>query len=248
MWIGTEHGGLCRILPNGEVEHFTRQDGLPDINISILHEDKNGRIWVGLRPGIITAVWFCSSPSRARIKSIVERYYREKEGLTRGDWIMDLFETSDGKFLVATTRGLCEWQGGARLRFAKLIRPKTICAMRTFGRFRRQRRQSLDGNAVWREEMDALRFYVLRRRDGTGYTLANSIFENADGRAFRQFYTATTAQSAVSMAKNSMWSNRVSARYNYFGSGGSKPFGKTRRAIGGFRPETDFIVFRGRTV
>lgn len=82
MWIGTERGGLYRILPNGEVEHFTQKDGLPDINISVLYEDKNGRIWVGLRPNISSGLVLLVAET-IKNQSIVERFYTQKEGLDR---------------------------------------------------------------------------------------------------------------------------------------------------------------------
>lgn len=107
MWIGTE-SGLFRILPDGKTEYFGKEDGLPDTNITIVYEDKDGRIWLGLRPNVTSGLCLLIANPQKN-KNIVERFYTLKDGLP-SIWITDLYSASDGKFWVATTNGLCEWQ------------------------------------------------------------------------------------------------------------------------------------------
>ncbi len=132
MWIGT-NSGLYRITPGGEVERFTRENGLPAaLNVSVLREDKDGRIWVGLRPSYAAGLMrLVAEPDKNQ--NIVEHYYREKEGLPL-DWITDLFETSDGKFWVATTRGLCEWQAGGVSAICRPLRQAVLTFRENFGK------------------------------------------------------------------------------------------------------------------
>ena len=52
LWIGTEKSGLFRISADGKTEQFTKADGLPHNDIGSLLEDKDGRLWVGMRAGI----------------------------------------------------------------------------------------------------------------------------------------------------------------------------------------------------
>jgi len=49
LWIGTEFKGLYRVRADGDVQHFTAQDGLPNLMVGALHEDRNGVLWVGTR-------------------------------------------------------------------------------------------------------------------------------------------------------------------------------------------------------
>ncbi|MEO8572680.1 MAG: two-component regulator propeller domain-containing protein [Pyrinomonadaceae bacterium] len=109
IWIGIGNG-ICRVMADGRVERFTPENGLPESSVSKLYEDKKGRVWAGFRAGGSAAlVMLAAEPLKNQ--NIVEALYREKDGLP-ADWVTDLLETSDGKFWVGTTRGLCEWQGG----------------------------------------------------------------------------------------------------------------------------------------
>ncbi len=49
LWIGPEFKGLYRVRADGDVQHLTAQDGLPNLMVGALHEDRNGVLWVGTR-------------------------------------------------------------------------------------------------------------------------------------------------------------------------------------------------------
>ena len=99
-----------RLGQDGSVEHFGKENGVPDDDISTLAQDEHGRIWVGLRPrkeaGLLKLV-----PEPEADTNIVERVYTNKDGLP-ANWITSLFFSGDGDFWVGTTGGLCRWQEG----------------------------------------------------------------------------------------------------------------------------------------
>ncbi len=108
LWVGTSGIGLFRILPSGQIEHYSTANGLPNNLIESMIEDSEGRIWAGMRENSGGLVRLANDP--VSNGSIVERIYTTKDGLP-DNWIPALFQTSDNKFWVATVKGLCRWQG-----------------------------------------------------------------------------------------------------------------------------------------
>jgi signal transduction histidine kinase/ligand-binding sensor domain-containing protein len=52
LWIAIDDGGLLRVR-DGQITHFSKQDGLGDDSVISLFEDRAGQIWVGtLRHGV----------------------------------------------------------------------------------------------------------------------------------------------------------------------------------------------------
>lgn len=185
MWIGTDNG-LIRLLPNGEVEQFNTADGLPDVNIFTLHEDKNGRIWIGLRPNGVFGglVLLVAEPNKNQ--NIVERFYTSKDGLPN-DWVMDLFEASDGIFWVATTGGLCEWQGGENSVCKTYTGANDLCDGEIWSIAEDKDKNLWMGTRCGLKKWTRHGFTTYTEADGTGLQIANSIFENAAGELFVSF-------------------------------------------------------------
>lgn len=103
MWVGTASDGLLRLSANGDVRRLTTEDGFVNDIVESLLEDRDGRIWAGFR----NAGGLCLLDGEA---GVVKKCYSEKDGLP-SSWITDLLQTSDGKFWLATVKGLCLWQG-----------------------------------------------------------------------------------------------------------------------------------------
>jgi ligand-binding sensor domain-containing protein len=99
-WIGTE-GGIYRLLPDGGVEHYSRQQGLPVDFIHSLLEDREGRLWAGTREGGLCRL--VSDPEPAR--PVVARVYSTKDGLPT-NWINQVFQASDGSLWAGCNQGL----------------------------------------------------------------------------------------------------------------------------------------------
>ncbi|HTF68812.1 MAG TPA: two-component regulator propeller domain-containing protein [Edaphobacter sp.] len=51
LWIGTEGGGLA-VLRNGSIKRYSAAEGLTDGFVRAVHEDAQGRLWVGTDDGI----------------------------------------------------------------------------------------------------------------------------------------------------------------------------------------------------
>ncbi len=218
MWIGMS-SGLRRILPNGEVERFNRENGLPDTNISTLHEDKNGRLWIGLRPAYFASGLVLLTAEPNKNQNIVERHYTTKDGLP-ADWIRDLFETSDGKFWVATTRGLCEWQGGETSVCKTYTTKNDLCDEEVWTITEDKDKNLWLGSRCGAKKWARYGFTSYAETDGMGYTLTNSIFENAAGELFVSFNNgAERTVSRFDGEKFELIKPKFPAGIDYFGSG-----------------------------
>lgn len=189
IWIGTEDNGLFRLLPNGSVDEFTTSDGLPDIVISSLVEDKSGRLWVGFRQhyaaGLVQLV-----PEPHKSQNIVERHYTTKDGLP-ADWVLDLYESSDGKFWVGTIKGLCEWQTDGKSVCKTYTKENDLCDEEIWSIVED------NGEGLWMATRCGVKkwtpygFTAYSETDGMGYSFINSVFENAAGELFASFNSGT---------------------------------------------------------
>ena len=185
MWIGTVSNGLFRLLPSGEVEQFTTENGLPDINISILLEDKNGRIWVGLRPHLASGLCLLVAEPQKNQK-IVQRHYTTKDGLP-ADWITDLYE-DDGEFWVATIRGLCQWQGENKNSVCKTYTAKNdLCDSDVWTITKDKDGNLWTGSPCGAKKWVRYGFTSYNETDGLAAPIVNSIFENQAGELFASF-------------------------------------------------------------
>ena len=102
LWIGTELG-LFRRMPDGQVVHYTVQNGLPSDGIKALLEDPQGRIWFGTPFGGLCRL----SPGSNKIQPLVDRVITRKNGLP-SNWVGSTFHSSNGNCWVATGGGLSE--------------------------------------------------------------------------------------------------------------------------------------------
>jgi ligand-binding sensor domain-containing protein len=185
LWLATEDSGLFRILPNGDVEQFNKSNGLPDISVSAVMQDKNGHIWVGLRQHYVAGLLMLV-PEPAKDQNIVERYYTTKDGLP-ADWILNLFETSDGKIFVGTIKGLCEWQVDGSAGCKTYTKKNDLCDEEAWSV------AEDNGNGIWIGTRCGLKkwtpygFTAYTEADGMGHSFINSIFENTAGELFATF-------------------------------------------------------------
>jgi len=219
MWIGA-YDGLIRLLPNGTVEHFASEDGLEDTNISTVLEDKTGRIWVGARPGSDATGLSLLVAMPEKNQKIVERHYSTRDGLPTG-WITDLLETSDGKFMVGTTRGLCEWQGGETSVCKTYTTKNDLCDEDIWSLAEDKDKNLWVGSRCGAKKWARYGFTSYHQADGMGYTIINSIFENAAGELFVSFNTGK--ERTVSRFDGEKFElvkpNFPPAAVNYFGWG-----------------------------
>ena len=83
----------------GVWEHFTVQDGLPDMKIECIFEDRRGRLWIGTHDqGVV-----CYEGGEFRP-------YSCREGLS-GEGVFSVLEDGQGHLWLATNRGLTVYDG-----------------------------------------------------------------------------------------------------------------------------------------
>lgn len=181
LWIGTKNG-LLKLLPDGKSEYFAKADGLPDTNITTLHEDKNNRIWIGLRPNFASGLCLLvENPQKNR--NIVERFYTTNDGLP-SVWITDLLTTANGKFWVATTSGLCLWEEGKNSVCKTYTSANDICDMESWTITEDKDENLWIGTRCGVKKIARYGFTTYDEPNGTKNSTVNSIFENASGGLF----------------------------------------------------------------
>ena len=201
LWVGTHLNGLFRLSPDGRVEQFAMANGLPGVSIESLLEDKNGRIWVGMRAGLgMGLCLLVAEPEKDQ--KIVERIFTTKDGLP-ADWIMALYEARDGQFWVATTRGLCRWQGEGGNSVCKIYTAKNdICDTDIWALTEDKDGNLWTGSRCGAKKLARYGFTTYTEQDGIENPFINSIFENAAGELFVSFDTGTTRNISRFNGKN----------------------------------------------
>ncbi len=109
IWIGSSTG-LC-LYKNERFQHFTIDDGLPNVRIRSIEEDRHGRVWVGTEKGLV--LWqeghfSVPEPLRELAKiAVVEVFHDSYDALWFGTIGAGIYRF-DGKKLLHfnTQRGL----------------------------------------------------------------------------------------------------------------------------------------------
>lgn len=185
LWVGTHANGLFRLQADGKIERFTTANGLPNNSVVSLFEDRDGRIWAGMREPDTGGLCLLKSEADAN-GSIVERLYTKKDGLP-ANWISDLYQASDGKFWVATIRGLCLWQepGEAGGSVCKTYTAKNdICDNEVWSVTEDKDGNLWTGSRCGAKKLARYGFTTFDETDGLGTNFVRSIFENQAGELF----------------------------------------------------------------
>src|SRR5262249_30959645 len=103
LWVAS-FAGLSRRWPDGSTARYTKNDGLPDVNVHTLFQDREGRLWAGTRLGGFFGFHADDTHAAPEIGPI----YATRDGLG-ADWVFRLFETSDRRFWIATNRGIAQF-------------------------------------------------------------------------------------------------------------------------------------------
>jgi len=102
LWIATEDG-LYRRWRDGTAARYGAREGLPGIFLQTLLEDHEGRLWAGTRD----FGFFRLTASVAHEPPVIDRRFTAPD--LPSVWVSQLFETSQHRFWVATTKGLVEY-------------------------------------------------------------------------------------------------------------------------------------------
>ena len=188
LWIGTGGGTLYRLAPDGRVERYAEERGLPQLPptddsgaVQALVEDDDGNIWIGTRgAGLYRLV------AKPDTLPLTARVYGIKDGLA-SSWITALYQTHDGKLWVATIRGLCLFAPASNPHepsFRVYKAQNGICDYDVW-----DVTEDRDGNMWVASQCGATKvvrngFTGYGLADGLGTPYINSIFENRDGELF----------------------------------------------------------------
>lgn len=91
LWIGAQNG-LYRVVNNKIAQHYTTSDGLPNDDIKVIRETRDGALWIGTYGGL------------ARLKDGTFTKWSIAEGLP-SDRIRALYEDADGVLWIGTYDG-----------------------------------------------------------------------------------------------------------------------------------------------
>lgn len=100
LWASTGEEGFLRLFPDGTIERYGKESGLPKDGVIRLIKDRSGTAWVGTRYGVARLVKDLHPGN-----IIVDRLYTTKDGLGR-DFNDSLLQSSDGRLWVGTRGGL----------------------------------------------------------------------------------------------------------------------------------------------
>ncbi len=181
LWVATFGSGLSCLLPDGIVRRFHADtDGFGDNKITALLEDRDGRIWMGLRSDDEGGV--CLLDAEASEKP-VRKCYRTKDGLP-ANRIRDMLETSDGGVWLATSRGLCRWQGTGGESVCKTYTAKNDLCDEVFAIAENREGNLWTGSSCGAKKIARFGFTTYSEADGLDKTQVNSMFENRAGELF----------------------------------------------------------------
>ncbi len=109
LWIGVSDGALLRRLPDRNIERYAAFDRAPGGEITSLHVDRKGRIWVGTAFGLYRSI-----PAQHPGGNGFEHLYGPGNGPPRSR-VFDIFESREGDVWVSMYRYLAEFpsDGGA---------------------------------------------------------------------------------------------------------------------------------------
>lgn len=119
IWVGAERG-LYRILPDGQVQRLDRQ---LRVGSAAMLEDRSGNIWVGTNGGESRGLYLYGLPDAAA-EPVIKRVFYAADGLSGDHWMNSIIETPDGRLLVGTSTGLCQYdpaQAAGPKPFSKLF-------------------------------------------------------------------------------------------------------------------------------
>ncbi len=243
LWIGTERSGLFRLSPSsGEIRRITKEDGLSSNWITSLLEDPSGRIWAGMRPDIFSSGLNLITPVNSENEPFAIRRYKYEDGLP-GSWVTALHQASDDKMWVATTGGLCQWQGDDAQTVCRTFTAKNdLCDADVWTIAEDKDANLWTGSRCGAKRLARYGFTTYTEADGLKSRTADSIFENRNGEFFVTINSGGRFVHRFDGEKFAMVKPNLPPEVTYFGWGWSQTVWQDSR--GAWLIPTAFGLFR----
>ena len=176
VWAATAANG---IFHSEDDLHFTPGAGLPEIDATTITQDRDGKLWVGLRPGGNGGVCRLDPSGQS-----IERCFTMKDGLPSG-WVTSIFSSHDGQIWIGTTKSVCEWQGeGGSSICARSTATSDICDADIWNLLEDKDNNLWMGTRCGLKKVSSDGFSYYNEKDGLGRGLINSIFEDRTGSLY----------------------------------------------------------------
>lgn len=216
VWVASAGSGLFYSSERGSVE-FESVDELSGTNIPSIFQTPDGELWAGLRPGRRGGLCRLSLADR---HPRLDRCYTSLDGLP-SDWVTDVLEDKNDRLWIATTRGLCAWQGEGKQSVCRNYKSENeLCDLDVWSLFDDKDSNLWVGSRCGLKELSGSGFTYFTEQDGLGHGIINSIFENASGDLFASVTTDKgRIISRYDGVKFSAFSPRLSEPVAYFGWG-----------------------------
>jgi ligand-binding sensor domain-containing protein/two-component sensor histidine kinase len=188
VWVSTGDSGIFHSAYN--VEHFVAGPQLSETSTTSLMQDRDGRLWVGLRPGVTGGL------CRLTINGSdhVERCFLPKDGLPSG-WITNVAQSADGQIWVGTAKSLCQWQGDDSKSVCRVFNSKNdICDDDVWNISEDKDGNLWTGTRCGLKKISRSGFSFFDQNDGLGHGLINSVFEDGSGSLFTSIITPNGRQ------------------------------------------------------
>jgi len=240
LWVATFGSGLFRLSADGGVRRFRAEiDGFGDNKITALLEDREGRIWIGMRSDDEGGVCLLDALDAEKP---VRKCYRTKDGLPVNR-IRDMFETGDGQIWLATTRGLCRWQGENGKSVCKTYTAKNDLCDDLLSLAEDKDGNFWIGTACGAKKISRYGFTAYNAADGLDENPVNAIFENPAGELIVTSFPKTERViSRFDGEKFSPVKPRLPAFVNYHGYGWQQTVWQDKR--GAWWIPTGYGIFR----
>jgi len=212
VWAATATHG---IFYSDDGVHFRAGPELPEINATTITQDREGKLWVGLRPGGDGGLCRLDAASKS-----VERCFTKADGLPSG-WVTSIFQSNDGQISIGTTKSVCEWQGEGGSSVCRLSTANDdICGAEVWDLVQDKDNNLWIGSRCGLKKVSSDGFSYFNESDGLGRGLINSIFEDRTGWLYTSIILPEGRQ--ISRLEGDSFRSfvpRLGDRIKYFGWG-----------------------------
>ena len=193
LWVATT-SGIYVIGKDGDVQHITKEDGLPNEWVSALLLDKQGSLWAGTRGGLVLM-----RDGNKGGKYGIQQVYREIEGVQCVD-VMALAEGLDRAIWAGTQIGIVRSVPGSPGVFRILTRAQGLID-RTVTALATDRAGNMwagtEGAGVMK--IQPAGFTTFREQDGLASDRVFSVLADRSGGVLAVTIASTTARRSVNV-------------------------------------------------